>query len=177
MTLGDYQSIVLGNGEGAVGTYDISGGTLTMPSGRMELGSYMGGKGIVNVSGSAVVTSSHSTVLGSVEGSEGEMTISGGEFYAQSDLEVGLNGKGTLNMKGGYMKVAGADNSARWIKMNNKDEGFSGVSTINLEGGVIEVQCIKAENMTAKAVINCNGGTPKSYWAEISSAVTERASR
>ena len=162
--LGDSQNLVIGNGSGSVGTYDISGGVLTMPSGRAELGTVSGAKGVLNVSGSAIVTNNSSILVGSVTGAEGELTISGGEFYAQSDPIVGLCGQGTLNMKGGYMKVAGTDDSARWIKMNNENiEDFTGTSAINLDGGVIEVQSIKAENTNATAVINCNGGTLKSH--------------
>ena len=164
VTLGGSQNLVVGNGERSIGTYDISGGTLTMPSGRAELGTVSGAKGVLNVSGSAIVTNNSSILIGSVTGAEGELTISGGEFYAQADPILGSRGKGMLTMTGGYMKVAGADSTARWIKMNNeKTEDFTGTSTLNLDGGVIEVQSIMAENTHATAVINCNGGTLKSY--------------
>jgi autotransporter-associated beta strand protein len=115
----------VGNVGGATGTYNLSGGALTMNNwfsiGRDNA------NGTVNMTGGTLTKKGGGNVeIGSFGGNphSGTVTLSGGLFDVQAgEIVMGLNvAVGTLNLNGGTLKVS-------------RISGSTGTSTVHLNGG------------------------------------------
>lgn len=124
---------VVGRNSGSVGTYNLSGGTVTAAT--TGFGSF--------------------GVMGSFSGAQGTLNVSGGSYTVGGSrrLYVGEAGTGTLNVSG-----AGTVTCS-----NTPDGGIrlgalaTGVGTVNLDGGTIRAALISQG--TGSGTFNFNGGT------------------
>ena len=162
----------LGNG-GDASTYNIvnlRGGTFTKTGNPFILGqSSTEAHNEFNVSGGNL--NSTSVIYLPENDCNAVMNVSGGEIDQFADVQMGKDGKGTLNLSGGIFRCGhvGAD---RWIYM-----GFSydGKSEINLnQGGTLEFSHIEFGDSTETSYINLNGGTLKAIASNMGDGLIEK---
>ncbi|HEY9173642.1 MAG TPA: autotransporter-associated beta strand repeat-containing protein [Verrucomicrobiae bacterium] len=133
-------------------TYDLSGGSLVIPSHWLVIGRYQDGPGVLNVTGGTVLhgaTEAGRLFRVGEEGS-GTLNISGtGAVQTSADaLTLGnlATGEGTINLNGGLLQ-------ARRIV------GGPGAGTLNLNGGVLRAgPNANADFMTGLTAANINAG-------------------
>lgn len=108
---GDWQNVYLGNGNGSVGTYNMSGGTLEV---RTSSAQYHNGE----------------IWIGFKPGATGTMNVSGDAFIQAFKVALcgGASSKGTLNLNGGLLET-------RYIYRENAE---ATTSVVNLNGGTIK---------------------------------------
>jgi len=120
-------NILIGNGSGATGTWDISGGTI---SGGSQIMCGYFGTGTVNLTGGAI-SSAEKTVIGRNATGTGTWNMSGGTLSPAVHFFVGESGTGTLNLTGGTITVT----------VDVYLGVYSGSSgTVNLDGGTINAR-------------------------------------
>ncbi len=105
VTTGADGAVQLGSAAGSTGNYSMSGGSLTVTSGPMDVG--WSGSGTFNQTGGSVTTNSF-LVLGRQATGVGTYSISGGTLQNTGPLLiVGQIGRGTLNVSGSGVVLAG----------------------------------------------------------------------
>ncbi len=139
----------LGQVSGAVGTYNMTGGELTM--GRyLILGS--SGTGIFNQSGGSVTQTGARLIFGDQNGGQGTYNMSGGTLTTpELDIADKANTGGTFNISGtANVTVAGL-----------ADVGRGGTGTMNLSGGSVNIggEFRVGANAGSSGELNLSGGT------------------
>jgi autotransporter-associated beta strand protein/T5SS/PEP-CTERM-associated repeat protein len=136
------------DGQAGVGSYDLSGGTLTA-TGVLFIGKELGSSGTMTMSG-GTMTTSDKLQIGHNEAT-GTLTQSGGIVNVQNEVYIGnetgaasigtytLSGTAELNV--GNEIIVGRDN---------------GTGTFNLDGGI--VNATKISGGTGTSTVNFNGG-------------------
>ena len=135
----------------------------------LNVGMENGGKGTVVMTNGTLVTKDQPAYIGNASGSTGTMTVSGGTWTAQSNLFVGYNGTGTLQVGGtGLFKSTG--NS--FVVANG---AASTGSLVLSTGGVVETKTLSGGEGKSSVVFDggklkptTNGG---SYLSGISNVV------
>jgi len=147
-TASDLVAIYVGRTNGSVGTYNISGGTLTATTRQISVGDEPGSTGTINQSGGTVSTAQH-IYLGR-EGT-GTYNMSGGLFDVAQVLVVGRNttGIGTFNQTGGDVEAA---------SMNMAHDGYG---EYNISNGTLTLSGDMhiAYQGTSTALMTQSGGT------------------
>jgi len=130
LSLGGF--LTLGENLDDLGTYEISGGTLTV-GGTTIVG--QAGMGLMTVTGTATVIASNDVVVGMGSGSGAEdsgstLTIAGGALHAGKSFEVGFNSgaDGTVALSGGLLSVT---------DVVTVGSAASATGTIQVTGGVL----------------------------------------
>ena len=146
-------AVGIGYGANAVGTYTMSGGSLTAKGGTFHVGS--SGNGTFTQTGGAV-TGTQWIVIGRNVGAVGTYTLSGGLLEQMGGgLVVGEQGSGTFNVNGSGVAdlVYGLMLSGGMSALN-----YQGTGTVNLSvGGTINTPIIK-KFFGSHATFNFDGG-------------------
>lgn len=150
-------------GSSGTGSFNHSGGTNTILAGAIgyfNVGTSAGGIGNYNLSGTGVLTSNKSEYigdagtatftqsggtntiqgasnhlyLGNVAGSSGTYNISAGTLTANNDVNVGVNGTGSLNISGTGSVFVGSNLA------------INGTSNVTLNGGTLRLNTTNAPN-------------------------------
>jgi fibronectin-binding autotransporter adhesin len=154
MVNGSAWSLNLAGNSNFTGDFNISGGSVTFPSGSNLSASdfYVTAVATFNLAGATLSTTSSNGQVGIGSGSASQTTsalISSGTLnYRETD--VGFNGPGLLTQKGGtqngtYLNVGGTGTPA-------------GTGTFNFSGGTINLNTLDIA-YTAPGVVNQTGGT------------------
>jgi hypothetical protein len=112
---------VLGNEEGSVGVWNVSGGTYTQSGGDLEIGD--AGTGTLNFSGGTINVSGY-TAVGHRSGS-GVLNVSGSAVLNTPDLKI-LMGKDGNSTTSGVMQIGGGDGQINVANNFTMDESFIG---------------------------------------------------
>jgi fibronectin-binding autotransporter adhesin len=97
-TMGPNLILFIGNNSGSMGTYNLSGGTLTAGY------EYVGASGMGNFNqsgGKNTINAGYSLVVGASAGGGGAYSLSGGSLMANGSEYVGYLGTGSFNLTGG----------------------------------------------------------------------------
>lgn len=133
---------------GAVGAYDMMGGTLNT-TGNLQIGAF--GTGAMTITGGTATASTY-PVVGRFPGGYGVLTVTGGSFNQTNPgtlLIVGEQGTGILNVSG-----TGVINTGGQLRVgHNGGEGIVNLGT----GGLISVPAVSYAAGTA--AFNFHGGT------------------
>jgi hypothetical protein len=126
------------NGSGLVtGTYNLSGGSINVTDGRIEVGAWSNSQGTFNVSNGATVSVNSDTTIGNGGGATGVLNMTGGDYHAGTGggwTFVGQNGgNGTFNLSGGTLSNVGDGAANQGDFMVGVDAGTVGV--FNQTGG------------------------------------------
>ncbi|HWI57054.1 MAG TPA: autotransporter-associated beta strand repeat-containing protein, partial [Bacillota bacterium] len=138
-----------GNDVTTVGTYNLSGGTLSVNA-NFQPGAY--GQGTFNQTGGTALLGGW-TSIGRYSGSIGVATISGGTLSATNtaaDIIVGEAGYGTLTISGSG--VVGITNNLRLGNLSG------GMGVVNLNGGTLIARRVYLGNAGGSGTFNFNGG-------------------
>ena len=144
-------AVQLGGAVGTSGSYAMSGGSLTVTAGPMDVGWY--GSGAFDQTG-GLVTTNNFLILGRQTGSTGVYNISGGTITNTSNsLAIGQQGSGTLSVGGSGVVVAGGAGLSVGGLF-----GGGGNGTVNLgSGGRIQTTAVTTGG--GVSTYNFNGGT------------------
>ncbi len=172
--------IVIGNGSGGNGTYNMTGGTWNSTGGEFFVGEGAGATGALNVNGgtlnrtgsmyfgrfgngtgtvdSGQINVSFDTFIGWTASSTSSLTVNGGAYNTNRWISIGAQGgNGTLTVNGGTV-TGGITEANASLELGNPNS--TGTATVNLNGGTIAVNKV---NTTAAAAgtstFNFNGGT------------------
>ena len=158
------------NDAASVGTWDLSGGTVT-PVSNLQIGAFA--RGAMTISGTGAVTAAGFPSIGRFPGSYGVLTVTGGSFTASATgqfLLIGEEGTGTVNVSGtGVLTAGNADpNTGLRIGHNKSSATAAATGFVNLgTGGTINALAITravpadTTNGTTTGVFNFHGGTLK----------------
>ncbi|HEY7119258.1 MAG TPA: autotransporter-associated beta strand repeat-containing protein, partial [Tepidisphaeraceae bacterium] len=139
------------NAAAAVGTYDISGGSVTT-SGNLHIGGF--GSGTLTQTGGTVNVDTFPSV-GRFAGGYGVLNVTGGTFNATGATRVmivGEAGYGVLNVSGN-----GQVNTANFTSIGH---AAGGTGVVNLgAGGTLTTTNIIRNNAAAGSYLNFHGGT------------------
>jgi hypothetical protein len=111
----------LGNEEGSVGVWNVSGGTYTQSGGDLEIGD--AGTGTLNFSGGTINVSGY-TAVGHRSGS-GVLNVSGSAVLNTPDLKI-LMGKDGNSTTSGVMQIGGGDGQINVANNFTMDESVLG---------------------------------------------------
>ena len=144
--------VQVGGVAGTSGTYSMTGGSLNVTNGPMDVG--WSGTGTFNQTGGLVTTSNY-LIIGRQTGSTGVCNISGGTVMnTGSFLGVGQQGSGTLSVGGSGTVVAGGFGLCVAGLY-----GGGGNGTVNLNsGGRIQTPAVWTDS-SGVSTFNFNGGT------------------
>ncbi len=146
-TVGD-PGFLLGAAAGGTGTYNMSGGSLSVSGGNLAVG--VSGTGTFTQTGGSVSAATAWGIIGRFAGSSGTYNLSGGQFTTASKLQVGQFGTGVFNISG-----SGIATSTGGLAIG--DAG--GVGTVNLNGGTLQTGSVAKSAAGGAATFNFNGGT------------------
>ena len=175
----DEGSLNVGN-QGGSGTYNLSGGTLRLEGGALDVigrntGTHPASNGTIAISGTGVLdVKSAELILGdnTAAGAEGSGKIiqTGGtvDIEAGSQLFLSAYGNGEYDLNGGKLEVGGSNS------LVENYNGTGGTGTFNLGGGTIQVtgsELVTDANvtLTAGTTSTLNVGT---LGADFTGAVT-----
>ena len=120
---------IANDGTGSSGLYDISGGSLTVTAGTIELGA--DGVGELRVSGTGQVTANR-IAAGFRAAGNGTLAITGGSVTANDRVTVGNAGAGTAKLNGGVLKT-------------NYIEAGGGSADLSFDGGTLQALSSNAD--------------------------------
>lgn len=142
----------------AIGTYDLSGGTLN-PTSNFQVGAY--GTGQMTISGTGAATISASPSIGRFAGGYGVLNVLGGSLTQSGTgnfLTIGDSGTGTLNVGYGAALTTALVNAANGPQLRIGNVAGA-VGIVNLgTGGTIRAQAVNTLAGTS-SVVNFHGGT------------------
>jgi hypothetical protein len=135
-TMGPNLILFIGNNSGSMGTYNLSGGTLTAGY------EYVGASGMGNFNqsgGTNTINTGYSLVVGASAGGTGTYALSGtGLLTANGDEYVGYLGTGSFNQTGGTNNLAGSNSLLRLGYSAGSTGTYTlGGGTLNAKGGEI----------------------------------------
>jgi len=141
-------------GRTGVGTFDLSGGSITNIA-NIRLGVNSGSDGTLNISGTGEMETGSPMSVGYGAGGTGELTVSDGSltFTLDKILDIGNSGVGTVNLSGG--SITGIDELQ--LGVNSGAHG-----TLNISGtGMIEADNDVSIGYGAGStgVVTVSGGT------------------
>ena len=145
--IGNDHFIIASNGGTGVG--NLSGGTLSVNN-EIWVGQSANSNGTLNISGTAAISNNSWVAFGRNNGT-GNVTMTGGTWTktGESNFIVGASGPGTMDMSGGLVDIApggAADRGITWVAETNNCTG-----TLTLSG--------TAEFRSRSIIVGVNGGT------------------
>jgi len=99
----------IGHASSGVGVYNLSGGTLISSSGEMDVGRFA--NGTLNQTGGSLTATGAGLIIGNTATGVGVYNLTGGSVTL-SELVVGSQGKGTLNLGNASSSVTIAESAA-----------------------------------------------------------------
>jgi hypothetical protein len=120
--------LYLGYNPGGSGTYNLSGGGLTLYTGNEYIG--YSGTGVFNQTGGGHEAAEY-IILGYSAGSSGTYNLSDGNLANEGSFVIGDSGTGTFNQSGGSNQLFQCPGNL-WLGLNS-----SGSGTYNLSGGTL----------------------------------------
>ena len=153
------QFVTIGDNLGATGTYNMSGGTLSVKNNNSTTPAFVigrAGTGTFNLSGSAAVSVKNGAqvLLGS-----GTVTTTAVLFQSATPNAALSTGVGIINQTGGSLTVDTNNNAYQSNVYGGVILGMDGAGTYNLNGGTLTTPILARGNGTA--TFNLGGGTLK----------------
>ena len=135
MGINNNGNIWLGRNARGKATYTLSGGSIYLRTGTLDVGNY--GTGTFTQNGGDVLTGSGDVRVGMYSGSTGTYTLNAGNMTPSYWLHVGWYGTGKFVQNGGVATLVASDsNNGNWVSLA---DSASGNGTYVMNDGRIEV--------------------------------------